>query len=124
MGRPAAVDGQGGAGDRCGGITGQERGESPDLLDGGETLVGLLRQEHVPDHLLARDAMRFGLVVDLGLDQRGRDIARADGVAGDVLLRRAVLQGSVGERTRPTPRLCLSGADGLQACKLKHAVRA
>ena len=35
----------------------------------------------------------------------------------------AVLHGSVGERTEPTPCLCLSDADGLRASKLKHAVQ-
>ena len=35
----------------------------------------------------------------------------------------AVLHGSVGERTEPTPSLCLSDADGLRASKLKHAVQ-
>jgi hypothetical protein len=33
-----------------------------------------------------------------------------------------VLHGSAGERTEPTAYLCLSGADGLWASKLKHAV--
>jgi uncharacterized BrkB/YihY/UPF0761 family membrane protein len=35
----------------------------------------------------------------------------------------AVLHGSVGGRTEPAPRLCLSNADGLRASKLKHAVQ-
>ena len=55
-----------------------------ELLDGGEALVRLLRQQHVADDLLARDAVRLGLAVDLRLDQRRVDIARADRVAGDV----------------------------------------
>jgi hypothetical protein len=35
----------------------------------------------------------------------------------------AVLHGSVGGRTEPTPSLCLSDTDGLRASKLKHAVQ-
>ena len=44
----------------------------------GEALVGLVLQQHVADDLLARDAVRSGLIVDLLLDQRRPDIARAD----------------------------------------------
>ena len=39
------------------------------------------------------------------------------------LLPAAVLHGSAGGRTEPTPSLCLSDADGLRASKLKHAVQ-
>jgi hypothetical protein len=35
----------------------------------------------------------------------------------------AVLHGSVGGRTEPTPSLCLSDADGLRASELKHPVQ-
>jgi hypothetical protein len=35
----------------------------------------------------------------------------------------AVLHGSVGGRTEPTPSLCLSDAGGLRASNLKHAVQ-
>jgi len=35
----------------------------------------------------------------------------------------AVLHGSVGGRTEPTPSLCLSDADGRRVSKLKHAVQ-
>ena len=51
-----------------------------------EALVGLVLQQHVADHLVARDAVRLGLVVDLLLDQRRAHVAGADGVAGDAVL--------------------------------------
>jgi hypothetical protein len=35
----------------------------------------------------------------------------------------AVLHGSIGGRTEPTPSLCLSDADGLRAPELKHPVQ-
>ena len=56
------------------------------LLDRREALVRLVRQEHVPDHRLARDAVRLRLVLDLRLNQRRADVAGADGVAGDAVL--------------------------------------
>jgi hypothetical protein len=47
------------------------------------------------------------------------------GIYGTVAERHpeAVLHRSAGERTQPTPRLCLSDADGLRAPKLKHLVQ-
>jgi acetyl-CoA acetyltransferase len=35
----------------------------------------------------------------------------------------AVLQGLVGEHTKPTQSLCLSNTDGLRASEFKHAVQ-
>ena len=84
--RPAAVDGQRGAGDRTSARAAQEDGERAKLLDFGKALVGLGREQHVADHLLAADAARLRGVVDLVLDQRRPDIAWADRVAGDVVL--------------------------------------
>ena len=80
---PAAIDGDRGAGDRGGSVGGEEHGEGAELLHGGEALVRLLREQHVADHLLARDAMRLRLAFDLRFDQRCVDIAGADGIAGD-----------------------------------------
>ena len=68
---------------------GEEHGKRAELLDGGEALVRLLREQHVADHLLARNAVRLGLAVDLRLDQRRVDIAGADRVAGDAHARRS-----------------------------------
>jgi hypothetical protein len=39
------------------------------------------------------------------------------------MMAEAVLHGSVGGRTEPTPSLCLSDPDGFRASKLKHAVQ-
>ncbi len=46
-------------------------------------LLGCWASRMSADHLLARNAVALGLAVDLLLDKRGQDIARADGVAGD-----------------------------------------
>src|SRR3954454_8867762 len=83
---PAAVDRQRRAGDRSRGLAREEDRQRADLLDGREALVRLLREQHVADHLLAWDPMRLRLAFDLRLDERRPDVARADGVAGDVLL--------------------------------------
>src|SRR4051812_34172561 len=85
---PAAVDRQRSPGDRSRGFAREEDRQRADLLDGREALVRLLREKHVADHLLARDPMRLRLAFDLRLDERRPDVARADGVAGDVLLGR------------------------------------
>src|SRR3984957_12720878 len=86
MRRPAAIDRKRGASHRCGGVGAQERGERAHLLDRGEALVRLLRQEHVVDDLLARHVVGLGLAVELRLDERRPHIAGADGVAGDAEL--------------------------------------
>src|SRR5258705_11166902 len=83
---PAAVDGQCHAGDRGRGLARQEDSERAQLLDGGEALIGLLCQKDLADHLLARDAVRLGLAVDLRLDQWSVYVAGADRVTRDALL--------------------------------------
>src|SRR5215211_5010376 len=83
---PAAVDWQRRPGDRSRGFAREEDRQRADLLDGREALVRLLREKHVADHLLAGDPMRLRLAFDLRLDERRPDVARADGIAGDVLL--------------------------------------
>jgi hypothetical protein len=72
---PAAVDRQCDAGDRGCGFARQEHRERPDLLDGGEPLVRLLREQDIADDLLAWDAVRLGLAFDLLLDQRRIEIS-------------------------------------------------
>src|SRR6516162_10086320 len=83
---PTAIDWQGHAGDRGGGGACEKDGKGAQLFDGGEALVGLLREQHIADHLLARDIVRFGLSVDLRLHERRVNIAWTDRVAGDALL--------------------------------------
>src|SRR4051794_38475282 len=82
VGGPAAVDRQRRAGDG-GGRGGAEEGDrGRDLLDGGEALRGLLRQEHPADDLLLWEPMCRSLLCDLAGDERRPDIAWADGIAG------------------------------------------
>src|SRR5947209_10241973 len=83
---PAAIDRQGGPGDRSRGVTCKEYGDRAELFDRREMLVGLLRQQYVVNDLLARDMMRLRLTVDLRLDQGGVNIAGADRVDGDAFL--------------------------------------
>src|SRR5215207_6240158 len=85
---PAAVDRQRRPGDRSRGFAREEDRQRADLLDGGEALIRLLGEELVADHLFARDPMRLRLVFDLRLDEGRPDVARADRIAGDVLLGR------------------------------------
>src|SRR5262245_24265993 len=97
--------------DRRRGRARKEHYERAEFVDRGETLVRLLREQDVADDLFAWNAVCLGLAVDLRLDQRGIHIARADGVAGDVVFggleRRnfrqaeyAVLGGDVGRLER------------------------
>ena len=79
MRSPATIDGDRGSGDGGGSVGGEEHGEGTELVNGGEALVRLLREQHVADHLLARDAVRLRLALDLRFDQRRIDIAWADG---------------------------------------------
>src|SRR3954468_24715315 len=65
---PAAVDRQRDAGDRSRRVSREEYRERAELLDRSKALVGLLRQQHVADHLVARDPVRLGLSIDLRLD--------------------------------------------------------
>ena len=81
---PAAVHGQRCSGDRCPGITCEKHRESAELFDCGKALVRLLGEQHIPNDLLARDAVRFGLAINLRFDQRRVDITWADCIAGDV----------------------------------------
>jgi hypothetical protein len=81
---PAAVHRQSCASDRGCRIACKKHCESAQLLDGGEALVRLLREQYVADNLFARDSVRLGLTVDLCFDQRRIDVAWADCVAGDV----------------------------------------
>src|SRR5579885_2497462 len=87
MRRPAAVDRERGAGDRGRGVAAEEDGERTQFLHAGEAFGGLLGEKHVPDHLIARDAVTLCLVVDLLLDQRRPDVAGTDCIAGDAALR-------------------------------------
>ncbi len=82
---PTAIDRQCRACDRSRRFAGQKYRERPQLFDGCEALVGLLRQQHVMNDLLAGNTVGLGLAVDLRLDQRGINVARADRVAGDAL---------------------------------------
>ena len=81
---PAAIHRQRRSGDRGRRVACEKHRQGAELFDGGKALVGLLREQHVADHLLARDAVRLGLAFDLRLDQRRIDIAGTDRVAGDV----------------------------------------
>ena len=83
-GGPAAVDRQRRAGDRAAGLGAQEDRERAELGNLDETLARLGGEDDLLDHLLARQAVRLGLLVDLALDQGRAHIARADRVAGDV----------------------------------------
>ena len=56
------------------------------LLGLHETLDRGAGQQHVVQHVGLGDAVRGGLVGDLTLDERGADVAGADGVAGDALV--------------------------------------
>src|SRR5262245_35087394 len=58
--RPAAVDGQGRAGDGAPAGAAQEDCKRTELVDFGEALVGLCRQQDVADDLFAGDAARLG----------------------------------------------------------------
>src|SRR5262249_38740212 len=86
MRRPAAIDRKRGAGDGCGRVGREEDGYAAELLRGGETLIRLLREQHVADDFLARNAVSLCLACDLRFDQRRVDIARADRIAGDAHL--------------------------------------
>ena len=85
------------------------------------------------DDLLAGNSMDLGLAVDLGLDQRGINVTRADRVAGDALLgglqRRnlgqaddAVLRGDIGRLERRCDQP-MRGRDIDDAAKLVLAHR-
>src|SRR5262245_20448267 len=82
---PAAVDRQCNSSDRRRRFAREKDGERAEFIDRGKALVRLLREQDVADHLFARNAVRLGLAVDLRLDQRRVDVARAGGVAGDAL---------------------------------------
>lgn len=82
MSSPTSVDRQSNAGNGSGCITCKEDGKFSDLFDRGETLVRLLCEQHVPDHLITGNPVRLGLAIDLCLDQRSADIAWTDRVAG------------------------------------------
>ncbi len=82
---PAAIGGQRGSGDRGGTFAGKEHRDRAHLLDRGEPLVRLLRQQHLAHHALARQIVGRRLALDLRLDQRRVDVARADRVAGDAI---------------------------------------
>ena len=84
---PAAVDGQGGAGDRGGGVRAEEGGKGADLLGLDELLGRLRREHHLVDHLVLGDAARLRGIRDLLLDQGRQDVAGADGVCRDAVLR-------------------------------------
>src|SRR5215475_16221352 len=86
MSGPAAIHRQGRSRDRCCSIACKKYRKRAELLHCGETLVRLLGEQHVTNDLLARDAVRFGLAINLCFDQRGVDIAGADRIAGDVRL--------------------------------------
>lgn len=83
---PATINRQGGPGDRSSRIAGEKYRERTQLFDGCKALVGLLRQQHIADDLLAGNSVCLGLAVDLCLDQWSMNVTRADRVAGDALL--------------------------------------
>jgi hypothetical protein len=56
------------AGDRGVCVRGQEDGNPAEFVGGGEALVRLLRQQHVADNLVRRNAVGFGLILYLGFD--------------------------------------------------------
>src|SRR5271165_2744071 len=82
---PPAIDRQRNACDGSRGFGGEEHHERAELLNGRKALIWLLREQHIADHLLARDVVSLGLAVDLRLDQRRVDITGADRVAGYAL---------------------------------------
>src|SRR6266571_9400785 len=83
---PAAIHRQGRACDRCSSLARQEDGKRAKLFDRRKTLVRLLCQQDVADDLFARNAVRLGLALNLGLNKRRIDIAWAYGIASDALL--------------------------------------
>src|SRR3974377_400418 len=83
---PTAVDWQCDTCDRGSSLGGEKDRKRAKLFNSGETFVGLLREQHVADHFLARDVMCFGLSIDLRLDQRRIDVARTNGIASNALL--------------------------------------
>ena len=87
MSRPAAVDRESYSGDRRARGARKKHRESAEFLGGGEALVRLLRKQHVANDLLARNAVRLGLSLDLCLDKWRVDVTGADCVAGDPVLR-------------------------------------
>ena len=85
--REAPIDREGRASYRIGAGSTEKHGERSDLFDRGKSSARLGRQEHVADHRLAIDPSRLGGIGDLAFDQRGPDIARANGIAGHPRLR-------------------------------------
>src|SRR3954465_6906969 len=83
---PTAVDQQGGAGDRRSAVAAEECNRSGDFLDRYEALGWLLRQEDLANNLIAADAMRLRLALDLALNQRCPHIAGTHRIAGHATL--------------------------------------
>src|SRR5690348_10499748 len=81
--RPAAVHRDMRAGDRLRGVAAEEDGERAEVLGGGEFEHRLLFLEHILARDLLGDALLRRLVVDLLLNQRGENPARADRIACD-----------------------------------------
>jgi hypothetical protein len=69
-------------------VAGQESSQRAELFHCGKTPIGLLGEQNFTDDLLARDAVRLRLALDLRLDQGRIDVAGTNGVAGDALLGR------------------------------------
>ena len=88
MRRPAAVDRQGDTGDGAGSLTAQEHNRGGNFIHGGKAIRRLLRQEHLADDLVAADAVRLGLALDLLFDQRRPDIAGTHRIACHAVLGR------------------------------------
>jgi hypothetical protein len=65
---PTAIDRQCSPGDGRSGVASQENSQRTELFDAGKTLIGLLCEQNVTDDLLARDAVRDRLALDLRLD--------------------------------------------------------
>ena len=66
---PTAIDGQRRAGDRGCRVAGEKHRQRAELFDGRKALVWLLGQKDVANDLLAGNAVRFRLAIDLGFDE-------------------------------------------------------
>ena len=82
---PAAVEHEGRAGDGGGAGAAEEGDHLGHLLGFDETLDGSAGEQDVVEDLVLVDPVGDGLVGELTFDQRGADVAGADGVAGDSL---------------------------------------